>query len=102
MPYIASFERIWKEEAFNEGIKKGEKIGEKRGVKKGEERGVKIGEERGVKIGEERGKRNAYLKTAIWMLSEGYSESVIKQLTGLSLKQINSLKNTPVDSQTND
>ena len=98
MPYIASFERIWKEEAFNEGIKKGEKKGEKIG----EKRGVKIGEERGVKIGEERGKRNAYLKTAIWMLSEGYSESVIKQLTGLSLKQINSLKNTPVDSQIND
>lgn len=55
------------DEIYNEGILRGEKIGEKRG----EERGITIGEKRGITIGEERGEKKAKKATAISLAEMG-------------------------------
>ena len=49
------------------------------------------GEKRGEKIGEKRGKKKGILETARKMLNKGFEKSVISEVTGLSISQINKL-----------
>ena len=65
--------------AEEKGIEIGEKKGEKRGIEIGEKRGIEIGEKRGIE------------KVARSLKGEGMSGQKIGDITGLSLKEIESL-----------
>ena len=64
-------------------------IGEQIGEKKGELIGVKKGELIGVKKGEKKG----LIQTASKMLQKGFEPQVVKDITGLSDKDIKKLLN---------
>jgi len=68
MPYITSIERI------------------------GEKRGILLGEKRGILLGEKRGAKLTTKEIAIKMLKKGYDLNAIIDLTSLSAKEINELK----------
>jgi predicted transposase/invertase (TIGR01784 family) len=74
------------------GIEKGEKIGIEKGEKIGIEKGEKIGIEKGKKIGIEKAKKANSLKIAQNLLKLGLGYEQIQSVTGLSKKELESLK----------
>ncbi len=93
------------------GISIGEKIGEQRGISIGEQRGISIGEQRGISIGEQRGisigEKIGEEKTAIkWITSllthqlGQVDSSLREQIQGLSIQQLEALRDAAFDFQT--
>lgn len=70
----------------------GEKIGEERGLVKGEEIGLVKGEEIGLVKGEEIGQKKERVELAIKLLSKGFPDDEVAQLTELTLEEVQSLK----------
>ena len=66
--------------------------GEDRGMKKGRKEGMEKGMEKGMKKGMEKGRKERDKEIALQMLAEGESITKICKYTGLTKKQVNSLK----------
>ncbi len=60
-------------------------------------RGIAIGEQRGIAIGEQRGERRGILETSKKMLQAGMAVQDVARITGLSLEEVKSLINNPVN-----
>lgn len=67
-------------------------IGNERGFRLGEEKGIKIGKESGIKIGEKKGIAVGIELMAKNMLNKNIDIKTIKEITGLSKKDIEKLK----------
>jgi len=89
-------EKIGIEKGEKLGIEKGEKLGIEKGEKLGIEKGEKIGIEKGEKLGIEKGEKlgieKGIEKMAKNMLKQGFKVIDIQKITGLSKKEILSLK----------
>ena len=77
------------EYGYEQGLEAGKKLGEKHGLKAGEERGLKIGEERGIK----KGTLDTQLQIIKNMLLENIDIQVIGKITGISVEEIQKIKN---------
>ena len=73
--------------------RKGIEKGRIEGIQLGEARGIKLGEARGIKLGEARGIQLGRTETARNLLRMGLSLTQIAEATGLSLEELQSLKN---------
>ena len=86
----------FKKEGEKEGEKKGLKEGERKGLKEGEKKGLKEGEKKGLKEGEKKGLKEGQekerKKIVMQMLGKGMDESAICEYTGLTKKQVETLK----------
>ena len=82
-------------DGYDAGVKDGEKSGftkgEKSGFTKGEQSGFTKGEKSGFTKGEKSGERKAALDIAKGMKRKNLDSSVITELTGLSLAEIEEL-----------
>jgi predicted transposase/invertase (TIGR01784 family) len=58
---------------------------------RGEQRGIEIGEQRGIEIGEQRGEKLKALEISKSMRKLGLPIEIVKQTTGLSVKEIEKL-----------
>jgi len=81
-------ERYIRNSAEEEGFNRGMERGMKEGLEKGFEQGIEKGIQKGIE--QEREKLIAVAKS---MLDEGMKPTKISKITGLSIKQINELKN---------
>ena len=77
-----------------QGMEKGKEIGRKEGKEIGRKEGKEIGREEGIQIGEARGKEEEKLAIAHNLLSQNIDTSTITLATGLSIEQIEKLKNS--------
>jgi len=82
-------------EGIEMGLKEGHKIGLKEGRKEGRKAGRKEGREEGRKEGREEGleegKKTAVMGIAAKMKNNGIPHTLIAELTGLSVKEIEKL-----------
>ena len=78
---------------YEEGLKKGIEQGIEKGIEQGIEKGIEQGIEPGIEQGIEKGIEKGVEKVAINALKMGLSINEIINLTGLSLEQIEQLKN---------
>ena len=78
-------------EGYDAGQKDGFTKGEKSGFTKGEKSGFSKGEQSGFTKGEKSGERKAALDIAKGMKRKNLDSSVITELTGLSLAEVESL-----------
>ena len=76
-----------------EGLKKGEE----KGLKKGRQEGIELGKEAGRKEGEQKGIQQEKLEIAKEMLKKGYSSDAVKELTGLSRKELEKLQEEAIE-----
>ncbi|MDR0625409.1 MAG: Rpn family recombination-promoting nuclease/putative transposase [Holosporales bacterium] len=74
--------------AREKGLEEGFAIGEE----KGKEEGIAIGKEEGIAIGKEEGIATGMKQAACSMLKEGLSVEVVSKCTGLSVEEVESLK----------
>jgi predicted transposase YdaD len=84
------------------GISIGEKIGEQRGISIGEQRGISIGEQRGISIGEQRGEEKTAIKWITSLLTHQLGQvdsSLREQIQGLSIQQLEALRDAAFDFQ---
>ena len=77
---------------LNFAKKEGLEIGKELGKELGKEIGKEIGREEGKEIGREEGKEKAMKEVAAKLLAQGLSLETIVQVTGLSSKEVGSLK----------
>ena len=68
-------------------------IMERKGIEKGRIEGIQLGEARGIKLGEARGIQLGRTETAQNLLRMGLDLTKIAEATGLSLEELQSLKN---------
>ena len=80
---IKKEERAIRKQAIEVALETGEEIGKEKGLKEGEEIGVKKGKEEGLKEGKE--------EMACAMKQKGISLQTIKEVSGLSIKEIEKL-----------
>lgn len=68
----------------------------KNSISTAREEGIELGHEKGLKEGEKRGEKKGLkagvLKVALSMIKEGYSDDKVTKLTGLTLEEVNKLK----------
>ena len=76
---------------------RGIKIGERRGIEIGKREGVEIGKREGVEIGKREGAQNSRIEIAQRMLYRNRPIDEIVEDTGLSIEEIESLKNESDD-----
>lgn len=85
-----------REEGLAEGLEEGKKIGRAEGLEEGRAEGRAEGKAEGraegLAEGLEEGKAEERRNTALKMISMGMSNEIIISLTGLSEKEINSLR----------
>ena len=79
--------------AEDRGERRGIEIGKREGVEIGKREGVEIGKREGVEIGKREGAQNSRLEIAQRMLRRGRPISEIVEDTGLSIEEIETLKN---------
>ncbi|WP_035757160.1 hypothetical protein [Hugenholtzia roseola] len=60
--------------------------------KKGEEKGLEEGLQKGLEKGEKKGEIKTSIKIALACLEEGFSIEKVAKLTGLSIKEVEKLK----------
>jgi predicted transposase YdaD len=75
------------------GKEEGIALGEERGIALGKQEGIALGEERGIALGKQEGKQEEKRETARNLLSMGLSLDQIANATGLSIEEIEALKN---------
>ena len=96
MKYELDLYDKWRE-GRAEGIKEGIEIGEERGIAKGREEGIEIGEakgrEEGIEIGQAQGRQEGLMQTAITALKQGIPAETVASFTGLSVLEVEALKN---------
>ena len=84
------------ESVFNSALRSGEAMGHAKGLAKGLEKGLAEGLEKGLEKGRAEGLAEGEHKQAIEsarkMLSKGYNEKDISDVTGLSVDEIEKLK----------
>jgi predicted transposase YdaD len=78
-----------KEEGIKEGLVKGKEEGIKEGLVKGKEEGIK----EGLVKGKEEGIKEGKIETAKNLISLGLDIEIIRNATGLSIMEIENLKN---------
>lgn len=81
-----------REEGLAEGLEEGKKIGRAEGLEEGRAEGKAEGRAEGLAEGLEEGRAEERRNTALKMISMGMSNEIIINLTGLSEKEINSLR----------
>lgn len=81
-----------REEGLAEGLEEGKKIGRAEGLEEGRAEGRAEGKAEGLAEGLEEGRAEERRNTALKMISMGMSNEIIINLTGLSEKEINSLR----------
>ncbi|KDO02115.1 Rpn family recombination-promoting nuclease/putative transposase [Rickettsia tamurae] len=79
---MTSLAHHWKEEGIQQGIAKGMQIGEAKGLQIGEAKGLQIGEAKKT------------MEVAKNMIAAGADTDFIAKVTGLSIDEINKLKNS--------
>jgi len=89
--YLASLEFKF-DQGKIEGKIEGEKLGIEKGEKLGIEKGEKLGIEKGEKLGIEKGEKLGKMEVAKNMLKQSFKVIDIQKVTGLSKKEILSLK----------
>ena len=67
--------------------------GIKEGIEIGEERGIAKGREEGLSEGLKKGRDEAILQTAITALKQGIPAETVASFTGLSVLEVEALKN---------
>jgi hypothetical protein len=81
---------------YHSGLGAANAVGEQRGIQIGEQRGIQIGEQRGIQIGEQRGEQKGITVgvqlIAKNMLNKNMDVTHIAELTGLSVAEIERLK----------
>ena len=75
------------------GIEKGIQLGRTEGIQLGEARGIQLGRTEGFQLGEARGIQLGRIETARNLLRMGLDLTKIAEATGLSLEELQSLKN---------
>lgn len=81
-----------REEGLAEGLEEGKKIGRAEGLEEGRAEGKAEGRAEGLAEGLEEGRAEERRNTALKMISMGMSNEIIINLTGLSEKEIKSLR----------
>ncbi|WP_433863486.1 hypothetical protein [Sphingobacterium thalpophilum] len=80
------------ESVFNSALRSGEAMGHAKGLAKGLEKGLAEGLEKGRAEGLAEGEHKQAIESARKMLSKGYNEKDISDVTGLSVDEIEKLK----------
>ena len=78
---------------LQKGLKKGLQKGLKKGLQKGIEKGLQKGIEKGKKEGLKEGVKQEKILIAINLIKNGLDNELIKNTTGLSIKEITELRN---------
>ncbi len=98
---------IGEQRGISIGEQRGISIGEQRGISIGEQRGIsigeKIGEQRGISIGEQRGEEKTAIKWITSLLTHQLGQvdsSLREQIQGLSIQQLEALRDAAFDFQT--
>jgi predicted transposase YdaD len=88
---------------YQEILRTGEQRGISIGEKIGEQRGISIGEQRGISIGEQRGEEKTAIKWITSLLTHQLGQvdsSLREQIQGLSIQQLEALRDAAFDFQT--
>ena len=91
--YVSIMERKGIEKGIQLGRTEGIQLGEARGIQLGRTEGFQLGEARGIQLGEARGIQLGRIETARNLLRMGLDLTKIAEATGLSLEELQSLKN---------
>ena len=78
---------------WREGRAEGIKEGIEQGLTQGRQEGIEIGEERGIAKGREEGMSEGILQTAVAALKQGIPAETVASFTGLSVLEVEALKN---------
>ena len=73
--------------------REGRAEGIKEGIEIGEERGIAKGREEGIEIGEAKGREEGIMQTAKTALKQGIPAETVASFTGLSVLEVEALKN---------
>lgn len=82
------------ENGWNKGMKKGIKEGKKEGKKEGIKEGLEEGIKEGKKQGLEEGKKQNQILIIKNMMSKGFDDKTISEITGLDFEIINKIKSS--------
>ena len=85
--------QLGRTEGFQLGEARGIQLGRTEGFQLGEARGIQLGEARGIQLGEARGIQLGRTETARNLLRMGLGLTKIAEATGLSLEELQALKN---------
>ena len=91
--YVSIMERKGIEKGIQLGRTEGIQLGEARGIQLGRTEGFQLGEARGIQLGEARGIQLGRTETARNLLRMGLDLTKIAEATGLSLEELQALKN---------
>lgn len=92
--YYEAQQKFWLDQNsfIQEAVEKATNKGIEQGIKQGIERGIEQGIERGIEQGISQGELNRNIKVAENAITEGFDNSIIAKLTGLTVEQIEQLR----------